>query len=93
MSSKRPVGRHREVIEGAKKKLRDPRFDAIQGQEKDLFRNRYRFIFDEQLPAEKRELELRLKKEKNPGKKDTIKAAIQRIDQQVCHRFTASCPS
>lgn len=44
---------------------------------------RYKFLFDEQLPAEKKELEGQLRKERNPAKKERLKLAIQRLDNQI----------
>jgi ribosomal RNA-processing protein 36 len=45
MTSKRPVGRFREVLQLKKRKTRDPRFDAASGKlNEDLFKKSYAFL-------------------------------------------------
>ncbi|KAJ1562353.1 rRNA biogenesis protein rrp36 [Cladochytrium tenue] len=45
VSSKRPVGRHRQVVEVASKKSRDPRFERLSGKfNEGVFENSYRFL-------------------------------------------------
>ncbi|KAG2488489.1 hypothetical protein HYH03_012993 [Edaphochlamys debaryana] len=81
MSSKRPVGRFREVIQVPHKETRDPRFDSTSGPPPtDAFRRNYAFLYNETLPAEKEELRAKLKKEKNPKFKARIQAQLQRVD-------------
>ncbi|KAJ1667038.1 rRNA biogenesis protein rrp36 [Coemansia sp. RSA 1813] len=55
MSSKRPVGRFRQIIEMPKSKVRDPRFDGLSGNfNEDLYEKTYAFLDDQQ----KNEMEL-----------------------------------
>jgi ribosomal RNA-processing protein 36 len=62
MSSTRAVGRHIEVIAPAKKVSRDPRFETLSGNLDDaVFRKTHAFLFNENLPAEKKKLQLKLK--------------------------------
>ncbi|KAG2438331.1 hypothetical protein HYH02_011027 [Chlamydomonas schloesseri] len=86
MSSKRPVGRFREVIQVPSNKSVDPRFDATRGGPgagKDTFRRRYAFLYDDMLPSEKSELLGKMKKEKNPKFKARMQAQLQRLDAQL----------
>ncbi|GFR40382.1 hypothetical protein Agub_g932 [Astrephomene gubernaculifera] len=87
MSSKRPVGRFREVIQLPSKGFVDPRFASASaappGKVNDSFRRRYAFLYDDMLPEEKRELQDKIKKEKNPKFKAKMQAQLQRIDTQL----------
>ncbi|PNW79128.1 hypothetical protein CHLRE_09g401663v5 [Chlamydomonas reinhardtii] len=85
MSSKRPVGRFREVIQVPNTKSVDPRFDSsgAPGGGKDTFRRRYAFLYDDMLPAEKAELQAKMKKEKNPKFKAKMQAQLQRLEAQL----------
>ncbi|PIN07723.1 hypothetical protein CDL12_19704 [Handroanthus impetiginosus] len=57
MSSKKPVGRFREVIQVPKKVVRDPRFESLCGTlDVDGFKKRYNFLYENTLPAEREEL-------------------------------------
>eukprot|EP00898_Chlorokybus_atmophyticus_P003801 jgi/Chlat1/4421/Chrsp29S04547 len=90
LSSKRPVPRFREVI-SLPKVGQDPRFDDTVGQfDKDrqvsnqhVFRAQYKFLFDEQLPAEKQRLSAEMSKEKDPERRAELKEALQRINNQL----------
>ncbi|XP_050139135.1 uncharacterized protein LOC126615353 isoform X2 [Malus sylvestris] len=56
----KPVPRFREVIQGSKKVVRDPRFESLCGElDVDRFRKKYRFLFEEELPAEKEDKQLK----------------------------------
>ncbi len=47
ITSKRAVGRHREVVEVKKKKVLDPRFESVSGKlNDDLFAKSYAFLDD-----------------------------------------------
>jgi len=86
MSSKRPVGRFREVIQVPKSSGRDPRFDATVNTrplDKLAAAKRYSFLYDEVLPQEKTKLRERLAKERNPNRKRDLQAELTRMDQQL----------
>ncbi|GIL67430.1 hypothetical protein Vafri_20819 [Volvox africanus] len=81
MSSKRPVGRFREVIQVPQKRARDPRFDsAEEPPSTDVFRRRYSFLYNEMLPQEKAELQTKLKKQKNPNTRAQLQSQLQRVE-------------
>ncbi|GIL84183.1 hypothetical protein Vretimale_15828 [Volvox reticuliferus] len=81
MSSKRPVGRFREVIQVPRKKACDPRFDSTAGPPPvDAFRRRYSFLYNEMLPQEKAELQNKLKKERNPNQRSRLQSQLQRVE-------------
>ncbi|KAI3925773.1 hypothetical protein MKX01_003332 [Papaver californicum] len=84
MSSKKPVGRFREVIQVPKKVIRDPRFESLCGDlDTDGFRKRYDFLFESKLPAEKEELRKLMKKSKDPKVTADLKDRISSIDKQL----------
>ncbi|XP_026409214.1 ribosomal RNA processing protein 36 homolog [Papaver somniferum] len=84
MSSKKPVGRFREVIQVPKKVARDPRFESLSGElDTDGFRKRYDFLFESKLPAEKEELRKLMKKSKDPKVIADLKSRISSIDKQL----------
>lgn len=67
-SSKKPVGRFREVIQVPKKVARDPRFESLSGTFDDKgFRSRYSFLFKDYLPDEKEKLQQKLEKSNDPA--------------------------
>ncbi|KAI8470143.1 MAG: hypothetical protein J3K34DRAFT_393614 [Monoraphidium minutum] len=85
VTSKRPVSRHREVIQVPKHRGVDPRFDASIGgssnpKEAERERKRYAFLYDEVLPRERAALKQRLKRE---GKRREIQAEITRVEQRL----------
>ncbi|GLC44253.1 hypothetical protein PLESTB_000757400 [Pleodorina starrii] len=81
ISSKRPVGRFREVIQVPHRENRDPRFDSTSGPPAtDTFRRRYSFLYNDTLPKEKAELQAKIKKEKNPKFKARLQSELQRVD-------------
>ncbi|KAL3693034.1 hypothetical protein R1sor_006685 [Riccia sorocarpa] len=66
-TSKKPVGRFREVIQAPKRVIRDPRFESLCGNfDENRFKSAYKFLYDEQLPAERQ----RLQKVISKGKAD-----------------------
>ena len=48
-----------------------------------MFRKRYGFLFDEQIPAEKQRLQAQLKREKSSKRQEELQRSIQRLDQQL----------
>lgn len=84
VSSKRAVGRFREVIQVARSEHVDPRFDTSHGPlDTDAFRKRYSFLYNDLLPKEKAELHARMKKEANPKFKTRLQAQLNRVDQAL----------
>ncbi|KAH9093931.1 hypothetical protein Ae201684P_016551 [Aphanomyces euteiches] len=69
MTSKRPVGRFREVLQVRKKATRDPRFDNASGKlNEDLFKKSYAFL-EEYKEAELNDVKKQLKKAKSATRK------------------------
>ncbi|CAB4313697.1 unnamed protein product [Prunus armeniaca] len=84
VSCKKPVTRFREVIQGSKKVVRDPRFESLCGTlDVDGFRKRYDFLFANELPAEREELQKQVKKSKDPEVIEELKKHISWIDKQL----------
>ena len=83
-SSKKPVPVFREVIQGGRRHVRDPRFDSLSGSYTEAaFKKRYSFLYDEALPAERKELKQTLSKAKSSKKQEELKAELGRITQQL----------
>lgn len=83
-SWKRPVGRFREVIQAPKKVARDPRFQSLCGTlNVEGFKKRYGFLYENELPAERKELQKQLKKSNDPDVIDELKSRIGWIDKQL----------
>ncbi|CAM6086570.1 unnamed protein product [Calypogeia fissa] len=81
VTSRKPVPRFREVIQAPKRVIRDPRFEAGCGQfEESKFKSAYSFLYNEQLPAERRELQKVLKKRKAD---DDAEAKLTWIEKQL----------
>ncbi|CAL2279085.1 unnamed protein product [Prunus armeniaca] len=84
VSCKKPVPRFREIIQGSKKVVRDPRFESLCGTlDVDGFRKRYDFLFANELPAEREELQKQVKKSKDPEVIEELKKHISWIDKQL----------
>ncbi|KAL3499409.1 hypothetical protein ACH5RR_038502 [Cinchona calisaya] len=84
MSSKKPVGRFREVIQVPKKVVCDPRFESLCGKlDVDGFKKRYNFLYQNELPAEKEALKKQLKKSSDPEVIDELKTRISWIDKEL----------
>ncbi|GBF95631.1 hypothetical protein Rsub_08613 [Raphidocelis subcapitata] len=89
VTSKRPVGRFREVIQVPKHRGVDPRFDpGVSGapsnpQDQERERKRYAFIYDEVLPQELAALKQRLKKERREPKRREMQAELTRLEQRL----------
>ncbi|ONH91588.1 hypothetical protein PRUPE_8G125000 [Prunus persica] len=76
----KPVTRFREIIQGSKKVVRDPRFESLCGTlDVDGFRKRYDFLFANELPAERGELQKQVKKSKDPEVIEELKKRISWI--------------
>ncbi|KAI8063347.1 uncharacterized protein B0P05DRAFT_555538 [Gilbertella persicaria] len=79
ISSKRAVGRFREVVPIQAEKRRDPRFDKLSGQlNQDLFEKSYGFLNDYK-KSEMDMLKQRLKKEKDPEEQEKLKALLTKM--------------
>lgn len=84
MSSKRPVAEPWPAVDVPRKVRRDPRFEALSGTlDEAKFRKSYGFVFDQVIPAEKEELQERMKKEKNAHKKKGMQAKLTRLEQTL----------
>jgi len=86
MSSKRPVGRHRDVMAdaGVGYKARDPRFESLSGKfDEGKFRSRFKFLYDDTLPGERAALKKALRKEKKEDRRRQLQAALGKIDSQL----------
>ncbi|XP_065858187.1 uncharacterized protein [Euphorbia lathyris] len=87
VTCKKPVSRFREVVQGPKKVVRDPRFESLSGElDVDGFRKRYDFLFKNNLPAEKEALKQQLKKSKDQKAIDQLKQRISWIDRQLKYK-------
>ncbi|KAK9805361.1 hypothetical protein WJX73_006577 [Symbiochloris irregularis] len=83
-SSKRPVKRLREVVEGTSSTHRDPRFDTMLGSfSDDKFKKRYSFLYDENLPDEQQELRKSLKKVKGAETQQSLKQQLKDVQRQI----------
>ncbi|KAG8057470.1 hypothetical protein GUJ93_ZPchr0002g24684 [Zizania palustris] len=84
ISTKVRPPRFREVIQVPKKVVRDPRFEPIYGSvDKEGFRKRYNFLFDDEFPAEKEKLLKTIKKSKDPNAIEEMKNQVTWIDKQL----------
>ncbi|XP_024958769.1 ribosomal RNA processing protein 36 homolog [Cynara cardunculus var. scolymus] len=84
ISSKKPVGRFREVIQVPKKVVRDPRFESLCGTlDVDGFKKRYNFLYESALPAEKEHLKNQMKKTKDPEVISGLKERVAWVDKQL----------
>ncbi|CAH1453686.1 unnamed protein product [Lactuca virosa] len=84
ISSKKPVGRFREVIQAPKKVVRDPRFESLCGTlDVDGFKKRYNFLYERELPKEKEQLKKQMKKTKDPEVISGLKERLAWIDKQL----------
>ncbi|KAJ2665312.1 rRNA biogenesis protein rrp36 [Coemansia sp. RSA 1200] len=85
MSSKRPVGRFRQVVDIAKTNTRDPRFDGLSGNfNEDLYEKTYAFL-DEKQKEEMDVLEKQAQKLKssNPDEARKIKMVLGSMKSQA----------
>ncbi|KAL3154932.1 hypothetical protein ABBQ38_011464 [Trebouxia sp. C0009 RCD-2024] len=83
-SSKKPVPRHRQVLEVSTSKSRDPRFENLSGKfSTDQFRKQYAFVYDEALPEDKKDLKRQLQGTKDPGSREQLQTRLARVEQQI----------
>lgn len=79
ISSKRAVGRFRNVVELQAEKRRDPRFDKLSGQlNQDLFEKSYNFLNDYK-KSEMEMLKERIKKEQDPEAQEHLKSLLLKM--------------
>nr|XP_043634446.1 LOW QUALITY PROTEIN: rRNA biogenesis protein rrp36-like [Erigeron canadensis] len=90
ISSKKPVGRIREVIQPLKKVICDPRFEFLCGAlDVDGFKKRYNFLYECELPDEKKRLKEQMERTKDPEVLDGLKVVdgfkkrVAWIDKQL----------
>ncbi|KAG5178138.1 testis intracellular mediator protein-like protein [Tribonema minus] len=95
MSSKRAVGRHREVVEVRRRRARDPRFDAATGTlNYDMFRKSYEFLEgyqDGEIDALRKEA-AKAKKRRGDGSAEraaAAKALLTKMQQERAERKRA----
>ncbi|KAJ1727159.1 rRNA biogenesis protein rrp36 [Coemansia biformis] len=84
MSSKRPVGRFRQVVDMPQGKTRDPRFDGLSGHlNEDLFEKSYGFL-EEQRKQEMADLKVqaRVLKDRNPREAAKARRALETMQSQ-----------
>jgi ribosomal RNA-processing protein 36 len=82
MSSKRAVGRFREVVETPTEKRRDPRFDQMSGKlNQDLYEKSYEFL-DKYKQDEEQMLKAQILKEKDPEEKERLQHTLTRMVSQ-----------
>ncbi|KAG3120972.1 hypothetical protein PI124_g630 [Phytophthora idaei] len=86
LSSKRAVGRFRQVVDVKKRRVLDPRFEAQSGRlNEELFNKSYAFL-DEYKQRELQDLKQQLKKSKNAAKKDELKHEIALRQQEMTEK-------
>ncbi|KAL7315049.1 rRNA biogenesis protein rrp36 [Mucor circinelloides] len=79
ISSKRAVGRHRDVVQLQAEKRRDPRFDKLSGQlNQDLFEKSYNFLNDYK-KSEMEMLKESIKKEQDEEKQEHMKGLLLKM--------------
>ncbi|XP_057455310.1 uncharacterized protein LOC130746634 [Lotus japonicus] len=84
VSCKKPVPVFREVIQAPKKVIRDPRFESLCGNlDTDGFKQRYNFLYEDVLPAEKQALKKDLKKYRDPKRTNEIEERLSWVDKQL----------
>merc|ERR1712029_478794 len=83
MSSKKQVGRFREIVVASKIEKRDPRFDPNCGEFDDkLFKENYKFV-NEYKSSDLKFLKKQLQEEDDPEQIKKIKYLIQRTENQL----------
>lgn len=90
MSSKKPVGRFRDVMQAGKHRAVDPRFDALtlptsaaSDKLQSQSRRRYAFVLDEVLPQEKADIKVALNKVKSAAKREELQARLAAVERQM----------
>ena len=83
MSSKKQVGRFREIVVASKIEKRDPRFDPNCGEFDDkLFKENYKFV-NEYKSSDLKFLKKQLQEEEDPEQIKKLKYLIQRTENQL----------
>lgn len=81
LSSKRPVGRFREVVQLPSRQSRDPRFDDSSGQlDRERFRKQYSFLYSDHLPQERQQIKAALKRAKDEEERRRLKSQLDRVE-------------
>ncbi|KAF0714234.1 Aste57867_3949 [Aphanomyces stellatus] len=89
MTSKRPVGRFREVMQVRKLKTRDPRFDNASGKlNDDLFKKSYAFL-DEYKKDELEEVKKQLKHAKSKTRRSDLQQELSSRKQELAENKRA----
>ncbi|KAG0176319.1 hypothetical protein DFQ29_006284 [Apophysomyces sp. BC1021] len=82
VTSKKAVGRFREVVPAASAKRRDPRFDKLSGAfNQDLFEKSYTFL-DDYKSSEITMLREQLRKQKDPEEREKIQSVLTKMVSQ-----------
>ncbi|CAG8516257.1 2700_t:CDS:2 [Paraglomus occultum] len=82
ISSKKPVGVFRQIVEVPSKKHRDPRFDSLSGKfNEDLFEKTYSFI-NEYKEIEIKELQELLRKERDPEEIEKLSRLLDKMREK-----------
>ncbi|KAF0475970.1 DUF947-domain-containing protein [Gigaspora margarita] len=87
ISSKKPVGRFRQIIEIPShiRKRRDPRFDDLSGKfNEDLFEKSYNFL-NEYKRSEIEEIKKSINKEKDPEEKQKLQQLLNKLQSRIAH--------
>ncbi|CAG8571092.1 27708_t:CDS:2 [Gigaspora margarita] len=87
ISSKKPVGRFRQIIEIPShiRKRRDPRFDDLSGKfNEDLFEKSYDFL-NEYKRSEIEEIKKSINKEKDPEEKQKLQQLLNKLQSRIAH--------
>ncbi|KAL9246759.1 hypothetical protein vseg_020254 [Gypsophila vaccaria] len=83
-SSKVRVSAFREVVQAPKRVIRDPRFESLCGNfDEEGFKKRFSFIYEENLPAEKAELQKSLRTAKDPETVQELNDRMAWINKQL----------
>ncbi|CAG8512064.1 23121_t:CDS:2 [Dentiscutata erythropus] len=89
ISSKKPVGRFRQIIEIPShiKKRRDPRFDDLSGKfNEDLFEKSYSFL-NEYKRSEIEEVKKSISKERDPEEKQKLQQLLNKLKLELVDKF------
>lgn len=68
---------------GGNKQGRDPRFDPMAREGEREARERYSFVYDEAMPAERERVKKQLKKERKAEKRGELQRHLNRLQQQL----------
>mmetsp|Transcript_4555 Transcript_4555/g.13100 ORF Transcript_4555/g.13100 Transcript_4555/m.13100 type:complete len:325 (-) Transcript_4555:426-1400(-) len=80
-SSRKPVGRLRDVVQTPRIERKDPRFEELSGRyNPERFRKQYSFLYDEALPQERAAVKSMLKKVKGVEAKEALTTRAGQLD-------------